>query len=93
MWDGLWRAIIFDRDDYTCHFCGHSGERGLIVNGEPLALRLELDHVQTLASGGHDFALSNIRTLCRTCNVARGQMIDEYFRLELQSLRQRPDSR
>src|SRR5687768_11248863 len=26
LWNGLWRAIIFDSDNYTCYFCYRSGE-------------------------------------------------------------------
>src|SRR5688572_14111838 len=25
LWNGLWRAIILNRDDYRCYFCGRSG--------------------------------------------------------------------
>src|SRR4051794_4181354 len=31
LWKGLWRAILFDRDDYTCCFCHRSGEEGLEI--------------------------------------------------------------
>jgi hypothetical protein len=38
--NGLWRAIIFDCDDYTCHFCYRSGEKSVeIPKCGPLALR------------------------------------------------------
>ena len=87
LWHGLYRAIIFERDDYCCYFCGRSGEKGIDINGEGcLALRLELDHIVPRATGGHDYKLSNIRTMCRTCNVARSRMSEKHFRAELTSL-------
>jgi hypothetical protein len=27
----LWRAIIHDRDNYTCYFCRRSGEEGITI--------------------------------------------------------------
>lgn len=87
LWQGLWRAVILDRDDYCCYFCGRSGEEGVIVDGEGrLALRLELDHAEPRSAGGHDYLLANIRTMCRSCNTARGRMGEAHFRAELLSL-------
>lgn len=86
-WDGLWRAIILDRDDYRCYFCGRSALEGVEVPGEGrLALRMELDHLTPRSAGGEDYTLSNIRAVCRTCNTARGRMKDEHFRAELRSI-------
>jgi 5-methylcytosine-specific restriction endonuclease McrA len=87
LWHGLWRAVILDRDDYRCYFCRRSGESGVVIDGEGcLALRLELDHVNPRSFGGYDYVLDNIRTMCRTCNVARGRMSETHFRAELLSL-------
>ena len=89
VWHGLWRAIIFDRDDYRCYFCGRSGEQGLQTSdGVHLALRLEIDHVIPRAHEGEDMLLSNVRTTCRTCNISRGRLLDDHFRAELRSLAQ-----
>jgi 5-methylcytosine-specific restriction endonuclease McrA len=85
-WNGLWRAIIFDCDDYRCYFCGRSAEEGVHLEGTPLVLRLELDHVDPRSRGGHDYVVSNVRTTCRTCNVARGRLSEHHFRAELLSL-------
>ncbi len=87
LWNGLWRAIILDRDEYRCCFCKRSATDGVDVPGEGrLAIRLELDHVQPRATGGHDYALSNIRAICRTCNTARSRMTDAHFQAELVSI-------
>jgi hypothetical protein len=66
LWNGLWRAIILDRDDYRCYFCSRSGEVGIKVRDfrRPLALRLQLDHIVPRSHGGHDYRLSNIRRTC-----------------------------
>lgn len=86
-WNGLWRAIILDRDDYRCCFCQRSAVAGVDVPGEGrLALRMELDHATPRAAGGVDYCLQNIRAICRTCNTARSRMSDEHFRAELTSL-------
>lgn len=51
----LLRAQVFERDDYTCRYCG---ER----NGN-----LECDHIQPVSKGGgHE--LSNLATACKSCN-------------------------
>lgn len=87
LWNGLWRAIVLERDNYQCCFCRRSATEGVDVPGEGrLAIRLELDHIEPRSAGGHDYALSNIRAICRTCNTARSRMTDAHFRVELQSL-------
>lgn len=54
-WAAARRAVL-DRDGWRCTRCGRAG-------------RLEVDHIQPLASGGAPFALSNLRTLCRGCHI------------------------
>ena len=86
-WNGLWRAIVLDRDDYKCCFCRRSATEGVDVPGEGrLAIRLELDHVRPRSVGGADYSLSNIRAICRTCNTARSRMSDAHFEAELVSI-------
>jgi hypothetical protein len=33
LWEGIFRAIVFARDDYRCFFCGRSAEAGLGYRG------------------------------------------------------------
>lgn len=81
----LWQAIVLDRWEYTCWYCGRHAMK--VYENEGRTLRFEMDHWKvTRADGGEGFSLSNIRPACRTCNVARGRMPDSLFRRELKSL-------
>ena len=53
----LWREAVFERDDFTCRFCGiHGGD-------------LEADHIKQFAYFPElRFELSNGRTLCKVCH-------------------------
>lgn len=59
---GAWsliRSLIFQRDDYTCRYCGARG------------VRLECDHIVPVADGGaHTEA--NLATACFDCNRSKG---------------------
>ena len=66
-----WRVIrhrIFDRDDYTCTYCGERGGR------------LECDHVIPVCRGGtHDD--DNLVTACFKCNRSkRAKLVEEWTR-------------
>jgi hypothetical protein len=63
----LIRAEVFERDDYTCCYCGAHG------------VSLECDHVVPVASGGtHD--LDNLKTACKPCNRAKAAKSLEEWR-------------
>lgn len=54
----LWRKAVFERDNYTCIWCGDA--RGG---------NLEADHIKPFASFPElRFAVDNGRTLCKTCH-------------------------
>ncbi len=81
----LWQAIVLDRWNYTCWYCGRKAEQ--VYQEEGRTLRFEMDHWKVArADGGADYSLSNIRPACRTCNVGRGRMPHGLFRKELRSL-------
>ncbi len=83
----LWRAIIFNRDCYTCRYCGRSTWDVEAEQGR--GLRFELDHAKPRAKLGEDcddFDARNIVTACRSCNVIKGQMDATRFKRELRSL-------
>lgn len=65
----IWRSIrnrIFERDDYTCKYCGERGKK------------LECDHVVPVSRGGsHED--SNLVTACFSCNRSkRDKLVSEW---------------
>lgn len=54
------RHEVFKRDDYKCVECGATKED----------TRLHIDHILPVSQGGTD-ELSNLQTLCETCNLAK----------------------
>lgn len=64
-----WQVIrkrIFQRDDYTCAYCGERGGK------------LQCDHIVPVAKGGsHDDA--NLATACEPCNRSKGaKLVSEW---------------
>lgn len=58
----LWRIAIFERDDYTCVWCG-------IKNGLGKTVILNADHIKPFAFYPElRFAIDNGRTLCKDCH-------------------------
>lgn len=58
----LWRTAVFERDNYTCIWCG-------IKNGNGKTIILEADHIKPFALFPElRFAIDNGRTLCRDCH-------------------------
>jgi hypothetical protein len=56
----LWRVAVFERDNYTCVFCGRKKE----VSG-----KLNADHIKPFALYPElRFAIDNGRTLCIDCH-------------------------
>lgn len=51
------RNKVFERDNYTCMYCGASGDN----------ISLEIDHIIPVSKGGID-NINNLVTACSTCN-------------------------
>lgn len=61
------RSRVFERDNYTCNYCGKRG------------VHLECDHVIPVAQGGGNDD-SNLVTACRDCNRSKGAKTPEQWR-------------
>lgn len=61
------RRIVFERDDFTCRYCGKRG------------VRLECDHVMPLSRGGSSHP-DNLVTACRPCNRAKRDRTPEEWK-------------
>lgn len=59
------RAEVLDRNGFTCQMCGLTP--GEIDPATKRPVRLHIGHIKDKSLGGKD-ELSNLRTLCSTCN-------------------------
>lgn len=59
------RALVLQRDGYTCQSCGASSDIPHHVTGKQTMLHVS--HIHDKSMGGTD-ALINLRTLCSVCN-------------------------
>ncbi|MGI6496688.1 MAG: HNH endonuclease [Kiritimatiellia bacterium] len=59
------RAEVLDRNGFTCQMCGLTPGETDPATGRPV--RLHVGHIKDKSLGGKD-ELSNLRTLCSTCN-------------------------
>ncbi|MDX2272219.1 MAG: HNH endonuclease [Cyanobacteriota bacterium] len=62
------REYVLNRDQYQCQSCGQQGSQEL----------LQVDHIIPLAQGGSN-DISNLQTLCRTCNQKKSDKRDPRF--------------
>lgn len=63
------RKYVFSRDKYQCQSCGKTN----------LETNLTVDHIIPLALGGQN-DISNLQTLCFTCNQQKKHHLDPRFR-------------
>ena len=63
------RKYVFERDRYQCKSCGKTN----------LETDLNVDHIISLACGGQN-DISNLQTLCRTCNQQKKHHFDPRFK-------------
>jgi 5-methylcytosine-specific restriction enzyme A len=63
------RKYVFQRDRYQCQSCGKTDTE----------TKLSIDHIIALASGGSN-DMSNLHTLCITCNRQKSNQNDPRFR-------------
>lgn len=63
------RKYVFSRDKYQCQSCGQTN----------LETNLTIDHIIPLALGGQN-DISNLQTLCFSCNQQKKHHLDPRFR-------------
>jgi len=63
------KKYVFQRDKYQCQSCGKT----------TVETNLSIDHIIPLARGGQN-DISNLQTLCLTCNQQKTDNIDPRFR-------------
>ena len=68
------RAEVLDRDGYTCQWCGLAAGDTDPLTGR--RVQLQMGHIKDKALGGTD-DISNLRTLCRTCNQGAKNITQE----------------
>jgi 5-methylcytosine-specific restriction endonuclease McrA len=62
------RKYVFERDNYCCQSCQKTN----------LETELTIDHIIPLAKGGSN-DISNLQTLCRSCNLKKRHYLDPRF--------------
>ena len=61
------RYDVLKRDGFKCVLCGRSAQDGV---------KLHVDHILPVSKGGKT-EMSNLRTLCQTCNMGKRDKYDE----------------
>lgn len=82
----FWRAFIFDRDDYTCQYCGRSTVTVWSESNRQRTMSLTCDHYNPRMKGGREYWIENTRTACWSCNKIKSTWPDTILRFELKSL-------
>lgn len=59
---------VFYRDDFTCQYCGHKVEHGVVTTKNK---RMTIDHVQPVSKGGKT-TFENCVAACGECNSKKG---------------------
>lgn len=62
------RNYVYQRDKYQCQSCGKTSTE----------TNLSIDHIFPLSRGGKN-DISNLQTLCLTCNKSKTDKIDHWF--------------
>jgi hypothetical protein len=68
------RAEVLDRNGFTCQMCGLTPGENDPATNRPV--RLHIGHIKDKSLGGKD-ELSNLRTLCSTCNQGAKNITSE----------------
>lgn len=84
--DALWEAIVFDRDAYTCRYCGRTPTGVFQAEGRRRALALVVDHFSARSNVAERRRLDNSLTACISCRAVKADLPRDPFLDELASL-------
>ena len=82
----FWDAIIFDRDGYTCKYCGRDAFDFYRQSNNSRTLWLVVDHTDRARKAPGKYEFQNSVTTCWTCNTVKGPLPEGPFLKELDSL-------
>jgi len=82
----LWDAIVFDRDDYTCRYCGRTPAGVFQAEGRRRGLVLAVDHFSARSGVAERRRLDNSLTACVSCRAVKADLPRDPFLDELHSL-------
>jgi hypothetical protein len=81
----FWDALVFDRDGYTCRYCGRDAFAFYEATARLRTLWLVVDHLDSAGKSPGIFALNNSVTACWACNTLKGPLPESAFLMELDS--------
>jgi len=58
------RFRVFNRDNFTCRYCGESAPK----------VKLHVDHIKPISKGGNN-SFNNLITACQDCNLGKSNSI------------------
>jgi 5-methylcytosine-specific restriction endonuclease McrA len=82
----FWDALIFDRDGYTCRYCGRDAFDFYRESKGSRTLWLVVDHTDRARKAPGRYEFRNCVTTCWTCNTVKGPLPEGPFLQELDSL-------
>ena len=83
---GIWDALIFDRDDYSCAYCKRSADDVAREWKSERTLLLVVGHRVPTSAGGKEYGLGNAAATCWACGAIKGALPEDVFTRELLSL-------
>jgi 5-methylcytosine-specific restriction endonuclease McrA len=84
--DVLWEAIVFDRGNYTCAYCGRVPASVFHAEGRRRGLVLVVDHFSARSNLAERRRLDNSVTSCVSCRAVKSDLPRDPFLDELRSL-------
>lgn len=78
------RNKLLERDNWTCQSCGckvHDRHKGSWNTPD----KAHIDHIVPISKGGNSEP-SNLQVLCRTCNLSKGDNVEEQMEMNLNTI-------